>query len=62
MWIHPGKGVPVGAVFVTEGVIYPHPTANVGLDAPRFYKMEPSFFNQLSQFKWHQMLSENEIS
>src|SRR5262245_1592559 len=22
--LHPGKGTPVGAVFVTEGVIYPH--------------------------------------
>src|ERR1700744_145923 len=22
--LHPGKGVPVGAAFVTEGLIYPH--------------------------------------
>ena len=49
--------LPVIPPTVTTGFIYPHATANKGLEAPRYFKMEPSFFNELQEFKWHQIFN-----
>ncbi len=51
------SALPVIPPTVTEGVVYPYKTANAGYDAPHFYTMEPSLFNGLQQFKWHQIFN-----
>ena len=41
----------------THSEITVHPTANRGLQTPRYFSMRPEFFNELSVFKWHQIFN-----